>query len=130
MNLPPYDPAHPYWRRILIMSFPQRLAAARHARKLSQAQIARATGINPSQIKRYETGLTQPSLEALRKLALALHVSADALLFGDGERGPDDEFKNFLEAISQFAPDEKATARAVLQGLILQHQARRWAPAS
>jgi transcriptional regulator with XRE-family HTH domain len=129
MTLPPYDPAHPYWRRILIMTFPERLAAARHARKLSQAQIARATGINPSQIKRYETGLTQPSLEALRKLALALHVSADALLFEEGERGPDDEFKNFLEAISQFAPDEKATARAVLQGLILQHQARRWAAA-
>ena len=130
MNRPPYDPAHPYWRRILIMSFPARLAAARHARKLSQAQLARATSINPSQIKRYETGLTQPSLEALRKLALALHVSTDALLFEEGERGPDDEFKNFLEAISQFAPDEKATARAVLQGLILQHQARRWAPAT
>lgn len=127
MNLPPYDPTHPYWRRILIMTFPQRLAAARHARKLSQAQLARATAINPSQIKRYETGLTQPSLDALRKLALALNVSADALLFEEGERGPDEEFKNFFEALKQFAPDEKATARTILQGLILQHQARRWA---
>lgn len=127
---PRYHPAHPYWRRILIMTFPARLAAARHARKLSQAQLSKATGINQSQIKRYETGLTQPSLDALRRLALALNVSTDALLFEEGQRGPDDEFKNFLEALSQFAPDEKAIARAVLQSLILQHQARRWAPAT
>lgn len=112
------------------MTFPARLAAARHARKLSQAQLSKATAIHQTQIKRYETGQAQPSVDALRRLALALNVSTDALLFEEGERGPDDEFKNFLEAINQFGPDEKAVARAVLQGLILQHQARRWAPAS
>ena len=130
MISPPYDPAHPYWRRILLMSFPDRLAAARHARKLSQAQLSRATAINQSQIKRYETGLTQPSLEALRKLAVALHVSIDALVFDEGERGPDDELRLAFEAVATFDPEDKAMATRIIQGLILQHQAKIWSKAS
>jgi hypothetical protein len=33
-------------------------------------------------------------------------------------------------AVVSFEPEEKATAKAVLQGLVLQHQVRRWAKAS
>jgi len=32
-----------------------------------------------------------------------------------------------FEAISSFDPDEKKTAKDVLDGLILKHEARRWA---
>ncbi len=112
------------------MSFPSRLVAFRKAVGMTQFQLAKATSINLSQIKRYEGGQSQPSLDGILRLAMALHISTDALLFDEAERGPDDEFKNFLEAISSFAPEEKATAKAVLQGLVLQHQARRWSKAS
>ncbi len=97
---------------------------------MTQVQLANATSINLSQIKRYEGGQSQPSLDGILRLAVALHVSTDMLLFEDAERGPDEDFKHFLEALSTFAPEEKATAKAVLQGLVLQHQARRWAKAS
>jgi transcriptional regulator with XRE-family HTH domain len=112
------------------MSFPSRLVAIRKAKGMTQVQLAAATSINLSQIKRYEGGQSQPSLDGILRLAVALHVSTDTLLFEDAERGPDDDFKHFLEALSDFSPEEKATAKAVLQGLVLQHQARRWAKAS
>jgi hypothetical protein len=48
-------------------------------------------------------------------------------VFTDDERGPDDELRLQFEAISRFDPDKKKTAKEVLDGLILMHEARRWA---
>jgi len=87
------------------------------------------TGISLIQIHRYENGGSQPSLEALRKLAKGLSVSGDTLVFEIDERGPDDELKLQFEAVSQFDPDEKQIVKALLDSLILKHQARRWASA-
>jgi transcriptional regulator with XRE-family HTH domain len=50
-------------------------------------------GIHISQIQRYEDGQIQPTLDAIRKLAMALNVSTDMLLFEKDERGPDKELK-------------------------------------
>jgi hypothetical protein len=43
--------------------------------------------------------------------------------------GPDDQLRLQFEAISRFDPDEKKTAKEVLDGLILKHEARKWASA-
>lgn len=69
-------------------------------------------------------------MDALRRLALALGVSTDALDFEQGERGPDEELRLQFEAVSRFGPEENRVAKAVLDSLILQHEARRWAAAS
>ncbi len=108
------------------MSFADRLVALRRSLNLTQTQMAQATGIHLSQIKRYESGHTQPSLEVLRKIALALHVSADVLVFDEDERGPADDLKLAFEAVSQFDDEDRAVARKVLQSLIMQHQNKRW----
>lgn len=107
------------------MDFPNRLTQQRKQHGLSQQALAEATGIHANQIKRYEAGTSQPTLEALIKLAKALHTSLDALVFEDNERGPDDDLRLQLEAISDFDPDEKEVASSVLEGLILKHQAKR-----
>ena len=114
------------WHRILSMSFSTRLVALRKSRNMTQSQMADAVDIHVSQIKRYEAGETQPSLEVLRRIALALHVSADVLLFDENERGPDDDLKLMFEAISQFGPEDKRMVSKILQGLIIQDQANRW----
>jgi transcriptional regulator with XRE-family HTH domain len=111
------------------MSFSDRLATIRKKRKMTQQQMADAIGIHVSQIKRYESGDTQPSLEVLRKIALALNVSADLLLFDQQERGPDDELRLQFEAITRFTPEEKKIAKAVLESLILKHDANRFSAA-
>ncbi len=109
----------------LPMDFPNRLSQLRKQRSLSQQALADATGIHANQIKRYEGGTSQPTLEALIKLAKALHTTLDALVFEADDRGPDDELRMQLEAISEFDADEKDVALNVLEGLILKHQAKR-----
>ena len=66
------------------MSFSKRLTSVRKERGLTQQQISELMGIHLSQVKRYESGDTQPSLDVLRKIALALNISADTLLFDAG----------------------------------------------
>jgi transcriptional regulator with XRE-family HTH domain len=117
------------WHRVLRMSFSDRLATIRKKRKMTQQKMADAIGIHVSQIKRYESGDTQPSLEVLRKIALALNVSADLLLFDQQERGPDDDLRLQFEAITRFTPEEKKIAKAVLESLILKHDANRFSAA-
>lgn len=116
---------NPQWQAILLMSFSKRLAAVRKERGLTQQQMSEVIGIHLSQVKRYESGDTQPSLEVLRKIALALNISADILLFDEEERGPADDLKMQFEALNQFSPNEKMVAKELLDSLILKHTANR-----
>ena len=108
------------------MDFSHRLVSTRKARGLTQDALAEAAGINVSQVRRYEGGTSQPSLDALRKLAVALSVSADELLFDETERGPDEELKLQFEAASRLAPREKDLVREVVESIIIRHDANRW----
>ena len=65
-------------------------------------------------------------LDVIRKLAMALSVSADMLLFEKDERGPDEELKFQFEAVSRLDPEEKKVIRSVIESIILRHEARRW----
>jgi len=96
----------------------------RKARSLTQQGLADLAGIHLTQIQRYEKGDAQPTLEMIRKLSKALAVSADGLLFDEGERGPDDALRLQFEVLQQFDAEERQTALAVLEGLILKHQAK------
>ena len=106
------------------MSFPERLVEIRKSRNLTQQGLADLAGIHLTQIQRYEKGEAQPTLDMIRKLSLALAVSADWLLFDESERGPDDALKRQFEALRQFDDDERHIAEAVLESLILTHQAK------
>lgn len=59
----------------------------------------------------------------LRKLAVALGVSADTLLFEEGERGPDKQLHLQFERLREFDEEDRLIAHDVLEGLILKHQA-------
>lgn len=109
-----------------IMSFSQRMITLRRERGLTQQAFADATGIHVQQIKRYEADTSQPSVEALKKIAKCFGVTTDWLLFEDAERGPDEDLRLQFEAMGQLTPEEKEVARAVLEGLVLKHVARQW----
>jgi transcriptional regulator with XRE-family HTH domain len=105
------------------MGFPDYLAALRKLKGLAQHVLAGEVSL--IQLRRYEAGSSQPTLDAIRRLAVALGVSSDALLFDKDERGPDEELRYQFEAVSRFDAEDKKVARAVLDGLILKHQAKR-----
>jgi len=108
------------------MAFPDQLAALRKAKRLTQAALAEACSISLPQLQRYEAGSSQPTLDVIKKLAIALGVSSDALIFEASERGPDDDLRLQFEAIQHFEPDERDVVKAVLESLIIRHDANRW----
>jgi transcriptional regulator with XRE-family HTH domain len=107
------------------MDFPERLVQLRKAHSLTQRQLSEQIGVHLTQLQRYESGASQPTLDVLRRLAVALSVSADVLLFDQSERGPDEALKLKFEALRQFDQDERRIAEGVLDSLIVQHQAKR-----
>lgn len=107
------------------MHFAAQLVRLRKQRHWTQQALADALELNLTQIKRYETGASQPSLDALKRIALTLNVSLDELVFGDSERGPDEALKLKFEALRDFNADERRIAEGVLDSLIVQHQAKR-----
>lgn len=110
----------------LPMHFPSRLIQLRKALGLTQQGLSDAAELHVNQVRRYEAGTAQPTLEALIRLAKVLHVSLDDLVFGEHERGPSADLALQFEAVSQFSDAEKQTVRELLEGMILKHEARRW----
>lgn len=114
-----------------VWDFAQRLVALRKDRGLTQQVLANRVGIHVSNIRRYEAGTSAPTLDVLRNVALALNTSADSLLFGEDERGPADDLRLASEAASARLDDEgKNLVRALIEGVMLRHEARHWANAS
>ena len=105
----------------LELDFHERLVALRKKRGLTQHALAELVEMHISQIRRYESGQTQPTLEAIRKLAMALSVSADMLLFAQNERGPDDDLKLQFEAVSRLNAEEKNVSRSVIESIVLRN---------
>lgn len=108
------------------MAFPERLAAIRKERGLTQDALAGLVGIHVSQVRRYEGGSSQPTLDVLRKVAVALAVSTDLLVFDQDERTPDERLQAQFEATARLDDDEKEIIRQVIEGILLKHEAKRW----
>ena len=112
------------------LNFPHHLVALRKERGLTQQALAGMVQMHISQIRRYESGQSQPTLDAIRKLAMALSVSADMLLFEKDERGPDEDLKLQFEAVSRLDAEEKKVIRSVIESIILRNTMkeaeRRW----
>jgi transcriptional regulator with XRE-family HTH domain len=111
---------------IWAVNFPEHLAALRKQKGLTQQQLAEKIGVHVVQLRRYEAGSSQPTLDVIRAMALALGISADELLFDKDERGPDDALKLQFEAVTRFDPESKKVVQQVLDSMILQQEARRW----
>lgn len=111
---------------LLPMNFSKQLAETRKSQGLTQQGLADAAQLHINQIRRYETGSAQPTLEGLIKLAKALHVSLDDLVFDEQERGPSDKMKLLFEAVERLSDEEQSIIRELLEGMIVKYEARRW----
>lgn len=108
------------------VDFPEQLARLRREHGLTQAALATRAGVHVTQLQRYEAGTAEPSLGVLRRLAIALSVRADTLVFGDDERLPDDEaLRLAFEATVHLDADEREIVRSVLDAYLALHELRR-----
>lgn len=111
---------------LVAMALSKRLVAIRKQRGMTQQALADEVGVHVTQLRRYEAGTAQPTADVLRRLAIALRTSADALLFDEDERGPDDDLRLQFEAASRLDAEGKRVVKEVIEGIIMKHDAKRW----
>lgn len=70
-----------------------RIAALRHTRNMSQAELAQRLKISPSAVGMYEQGRREPALNLLVQMAEVFGVTTDYLLTGKQE---DEEISKLL----------------------------------
>lgn len=107
-----------------LMTIRDHLIELRRERNLTQQEMADAIGVHVNQIRRYEAGATQPSLDVLKKIALTMNVSIDSLVFGEGERDPSDDLRLQFEAVSRMPEEERKIVKALLEGMIVKYQTK------
>lgn len=107
---------------LLTMDFPERLASLRRERRMTQQQLADETEVHVSQIKRYEAGSSQPTIDVLKKLAVALSVSADLLLFDKDERGPSGDLRLQFEAVERLSEEDQRTIASLIDAYLKKGQ--------
>ncbi|MFN9489639.1 MAG: helix-turn-helix domain-containing protein [Betaproteobacteria bacterium] len=104
------------------MEFPERLAALRKERGLTQQALADQVGLAVLQVRRYEGGTSQPTLDVIRRLAIALGVSADMLVFDEKERGPSETLRYQFETVSRMSEHDQEVIRELLDAVIVRNQ--------
>jgi len=112
--------------KVFSVAFPDRLAATRKARGLTQEGLGELAGLTKLQIHRYERGTSQPTLDALKRLAMALNISIDELVFEADERKPEGELLLLFEGVSRLDPGEQQLIKELIQSVMLKHDAKRY----
>jgi len=107
------------------MSFSHRVSQLRKDKGLTQQDLADKVGVKVLQIRRYESGSSQPTLDVIKNMAIAFGVTSDELIFGLDGRQPPDDLKLQFEAVGQFDEEERKVTKILLESLILKHNAKR-----
>lgn len=108
------------------MSISRRLSTLRKNKGLTQQSLADAMGLHITQIKRYEAGTSQPSIEALKKIAKTFCVTTDSIVFDDDELQMDNDLTLQFHAITHMPKKEKDVVKQLLEGMIIKYEAERW----
>lgn len=91
---------------------------------LTQKELAEKIGIHPTQLAKYELGLSTPSLSALVKLAKYCEVSIDYIVFGlDKEmiktsKIQDQELLDLTRRIDNLKRPHRDKIKWAIQGLL------------
>jgi transcriptional regulator with XRE-family HTH domain len=100
-----------------IWSVGQRIIDLRSHRGWTQRILARRTGLRPAQLSKIERSRKLPQLEETVRIARALDVGLDELVFG---RAPRPEMLHLLREVEALgSPEEIAGLSRILQLLLL-----------
>ena len=96
-----------------------KIAALKHEKR---EDWRKAIDVYLQVIEAYESGTSQPSLEVIKKLALALSVTTDSLLFDENERGPGEDLRLQFEAVQSMDAEDKKIIASLIDAYIKKHQ--------
>ncbi|TCP27968.1 helix-turn-helix protein [Tenacibaculum skagerrakense] len=107
------------------MSFGKRIKEVRTSKKISQEELSTKVGIHANHLSRYERDVTLPSIEIASKIAKALEVSIDLLVFGKQDiedNLQDNELINLFKTVQSFDDDNKKTVKDLISAFILKQE--------
>jgi len=106
------------------MPFAEKLAKLRNERGFTQQELASLVGVGIAQMRRYEKGKSSPTLKVIKNIARTLGVSADDLLFDEGEgvadaKILDRQLLEQFELVSKLSPHDKEAIKTILESMII-----------
>ena len=110
---PASTPAFLKNQALAVSRFHERPAALPRERGLTQQALADMVGVHISRTRRNESSQSQRTLDASRKLAVALSVR-EMLFCERDERGPADDLRLHFGAASRLDPEDKNVTRRVV----------------
>ena len=109
--------------QMLTKEFPSRLKTLRLEKKLTQSQLSRKIGIHYIHIGRYEQGRAKPNGETLMRLAWALGVSLDYLVYGK-VLFHDQELLTLFRDLEAMEPYDRIDGKKLLGDFVSQRSAK------
>jgi transcriptional regulator with XRE-family HTH domain len=100
------------------MSITKNLKELRLQRKLTQGELAEVAKIELAQISRIERGASEPKLETIKKLSIALQCTADELIMDQSNNKEPEYLKRLLKRINQLSPLKKYVVLNMLQSYL------------
>ena len=112
----------------LLMPLGERIKTLRTEHGWSQGELADKVGTDARQISRYENSRITPSVDVLGRIAEALDVSLDHLVFEDVPRRPlhvaEDALGDRLAGIAELDPQEQDILGGVIDALLTKTRLR------
>ncbi|MFK7002164.1 helix-turn-helix transcriptional regulator [Flavobacterium oreochromis] len=107
------------------MSFGDNLKKIRSDKDISQGDLAKMIDVHATHISRYERNLTSPTIDVAKKIADALEVSTDALIYGSNEqiinnKINDDELLQLFHKIQHLNQEEISSVKTMLKAFVFQ----------
>lgn len=122
-----FDPASPGRKPPIAadaadLALGRRLRQVREQRRLARRTVAKAVGVSPQQIEKYESGLTRVAIGRLLRFADVLDVPISVLLIGLGTgvqaEGIDPTDPAFADAASAFVAMSRINRAGLRQALL------------
>jgi len=107
--------------------FAKNLARFRKEKGLTQEELVKRSGVAISQIRRYEADNASPTLDVVTKLAKALGISIDELVFDKAtgvatSKIMDRELLEQFEMVCSLEEEDREAVKKILEGIIVKHQ--------
>ena len=110
---------------ITLMSFGDNLKKIRADKDISQGDLAKMIEVHATHISRYERNLTSPTIDVAKKIADALEVSTDSLIYGSDEqiinnKLNDEELLQLFNKVQQLSNEDVTSVKAMLKAFVFQ----------
>lgn len=104
--------------------FGDNLKEIREEKGFTQSDLANLVEIHVVQLSKYERNLASPSVEVVKRIAEALHITTDQLIYGDAKQKAKDklqdhELLNLFDKVQALKKDDVHCIKSLISAYVL-----------